>query len=46
MDIDNGLTDKQIRFCQEYIIDLNGTQAAEFGITSMESGGSLNTAGL
>jgi len=28
MDIDNGLTDKQIRFCQEYIIDLNGTQAA------------------
>ena len=23
-----GLTDKQERFCQEYLIDLNGTQAA------------------
>lgn len=25
---DSKLTEKQIRFCQEYIIDLNGTQAA------------------
>lgn len=24
----HGLTDKQERFCQEYVIDLNGTQAA------------------
>lgn len=24
----NILTDKQLRFCQEYVIDLNGTQAA------------------
>ncbi len=25
---DTGLTDKQEKFCQEYLIDLNGTQAA------------------
>lgn len=33
-----GLTDKQERFCQEYLIDLNGTQAA------IRAGYSENTA--
>ena len=26
--LENGLNDKQERFCQEYLVDLNGTQAA------------------
>jgi len=34
----HGLTDKQERFCQEYVIDLNGTQAA------IRAGYSENTA--
>lgn len=34
-----GLTDKQERFCQEYLIDLNGTQAA------IRAGYSENSAG-
>lgn len=33
------LTDKQLRFCQEYVIDLNGTQAA------IRAGYSAKTAG-
>lgn len=28
IDQDTGMTDKMIRFCHEYIVDLNGTQAA------------------
>lgn len=35
---DTGLTDKQEKFCQEYLIDLNGTQAA------IRAGYSKNTA--
>lgn len=27
--VENGLNDKQLAFCQEYLIDLNGTKAAQ-----------------
>lgn len=37
---DKDLTDKQIKFCEEYLIDLNGTQAA------IRAGYSRNTAAV
>jgi len=36
-DSKTGLTDKQIRFCEEYLIDLNATKAAERAGYSMAS---------
>lgn len=37
------MTDKQIRFCEEYLIDLNATQAAIRAGYSTESAGSIGS---
>lgn len=46
MNMDNGLTDKQIRFCQEYIVDLNGTQAAIRAGYSQDTAGAIASENL
>ena len=43
---DTGLTDKQEKFCQEYIIDLNGTQAAIRAGYSQKTAQAISTENL
>jgi phage terminase small subunit len=43
---EKNLTEKQIRFCQEYIIDLNGTQAAIRASYSEDTAGSIASENL